>query len=99
MLEVKYQLSVPGHGGIFIDMIRQFNNSNNSLYISLIQNLFDFNKTTIYLNLSTITLFSAIIKYNEQNPIDNILFNRVLLKCKELLAYYLKISDYDSSVK
>ena len=99
MLEIKYTLSVPGHAGVFVDMIRKFNNSNDSLYISLLHNLYDFNKNTIYLNLSSITLFSAIVKYNEKNPIDNILFNRVLNKCKYLVKSYIQISDFENSEK
>lgn len=97
MLEIKYQLSVPGHAGVFCEMIRQFNNSNDSMYMALIPNLYDFQKSTIYLNMSSLTLFSAILKYNEKNPVDNILFNRVFLKCKELANCYLVLSDYGNA--
>ena len=95
MLKIEYQLSKPGWCHIFHDMIIRYNNSNDSRYISLIPNLFDFKTNTINLKLSTLTMFKAIIEFNEENPIANTLFEEVLKKCKSLYESYIELSDLE----
>lgn len=99
MLKMEYKLKVPGHSGAFCDMIRRFNNSNNSLYISLIPELFDFKTDTIYLNILTVTLFSRILEDNEEEVknLNNILFKEVFDICKELLDCYMKVWRFENN--
>lgn len=99
MVEITYELSNSGYAKVFQDLLKDFSKSNDSLYLPLIPDLFNFKTNTIYLNGTTLNLYSKILRFcgNRQELINekvpHTFEGEVLKKLKEIQKCYVKLIE------